>query len=40
MKLAKEKKPRKNIYTHREIVTPLLVQVVPIFEKLKKEKHE
>jgi hypothetical protein len=32
-KIEKEKEK-----THREMVAPFLVQVVPIFEKLKKEK--
>jgi hypothetical protein len=36
-----EKETNKNIiYTHKEIVAPLLVHIMSIFEKPKKEKHE
>jgi hypothetical protein len=41
IKLANEKEINKIItYTHRETLAPLLVQVVSIFEKFKKQKHE
>jgi hypothetical protein len=39
--LLNEKETNKNIvYTQRETVAPLLVHVVSIFEKFKKQKHE